>query len=249
MGKRKKKNDSFEALITIIVFIIEFIFRTIFRIVVFVFDFVTYSTTKYGIKSGNNFLKMYFDKGNYGEFILYRKVVRIFGQKSVLTNIYLENRNTDTTEIDVLAVSQKGIYVFEMKNFAGYIYGSAKDKNWTQVLTKWNKYKFYNPLKQNYAHTKAVENYLGVSDKKIIPLIVFSDRSKLSKINVGKDQNVFQYSNAMKFIKKHERKSPKIITPVQQEQILINLLKKCNMSEEVKLKHIEDVKELQKKNL
>ena len=92
-------NDLFETLVTIIVFVIEFIFRTIRRIIVLVFDFVTFLTTKYGIKSGNNFFKMYFDKGNYGEFILYRKVVRLFGEKSVLTNIYLDNRNTDTTTI------------------------------------------------------------------------------------------------------------------------------------------------------
>jgi len=249
MSKRKKKNEAFETLVTIIVFVIEFIFRTIRRIIVLVFDFVTFLTTKYGSKSGNNFLKTIFDKGNYGEFILYRKVVRLFGEKSVLTNIYLDNRNTDTTEIDVLAISSKGIYVFEMKNYSGYIYGSEKDKNWTQVLTKWNKYKFYNPLKQNYAHTKAVENYLGVSDKEIIPLIVFSDRSKLSKINVGVEQNVFQYNSAMKFIKKYEKKSSKIITSEQQKTFLIQLLEKCNMSEEVKLKHIEDVKELQKQNL
>lgn len=244
MARGRKKNDTGEVLVLFVISIVIFVLGVIYRFIIFSFDFVTFYTTSYKEKSGNSFFKMYFDKGNYGEFILYRKVIRIFGKKLVLTNIYLDNVNTDMTEIDVLAVSEKGIYVFEMKNYSGYIYGSETDKQWTQVFNKWSKYKFYNPLRQNYAHTKAVENYLDVSKEEIIPIVVFSNNSKLSKINVGVSHNVFQYRDAMKFIKKNERKSNNLISEKSKEKYLINLLEKCNMSDEIKLKHIEDVKEL-----
>ena len=159
MSKRNKQDSVFKILAQLIVAISALIGRLTIRFIVFIFDVITFYSSKYKIKSGNGFLKTYFDKGNYGEFILFRKVIRLVGKESVLCNLYLDNKNTEKTEIDVLAVTNKGIYVFEMKNYSGYIYGTEKDLYWTQVLNRWTKNKFYNPLKQNYAHIKAVESY------------------------------------------------------------------------------------------
>ena len=246
MGKRRIQNSALESIVLLLYFFVEALLKLITRIIIFLYDFITFFTSKYKQKSGIDFFKMYFSKGNYGEFVLYRKVIRVFGKESVLTNIYLDNKNTETTEIDVLAVSTKGIYVFEMKNYSGYIYGSEKDQSWTQVLNRWSKNKFYNPLKQNYAHTKAVETYLNISNEFIIPIVVFSNRSKLSKIEISDTHNVFQYKDAMKFVKKREKKEKDIIVLERKKEILINLLSRCNMSDEVKQKHIYDVLELQK---
>ncbi|MEC9484823.1 MAG: nuclease-related domain-containing protein [Candidatus Izemoplasma sp.] len=244
MARRRKKQDTAEQLVLLIILIIKTIIKLIFRIIVFSFDLITFYTSRYKEKSGNSFIKTYFDKGNYGEFILYRKLIRTFDKKSVLTNIYLENVNTDSTEIDVIAVSTKGIYVFEMKNYSGYIYGSERDRYWTQVLNKWVKNKFYNPLRQNYVHTKAIEKYLSIKSDSIIPVTVFSNNSKLSKINVGKNHNVFQYRDAIKFVKNKERRDIDILTIDMKEAYLIDLVKQCNMPEDVKIKHIEQVKAL-----
>jgi len=246
VGKRRKQNSALESIVLLLYFFVEALLKLITRIIIFLYDFITFFTSKYKQKSGIDFFKMYFSKGNYGEFVLYRKVIRVFGKESVLTNIYLDNKNTETTEIDVLAVSTKGIYVFEMKNYSCYIYGSEKDQSWTQVLNRWSKNKFYNPLKQNYAHTKAVETYLNISNEFIIPIVVFSNRSKLSKIEISDTHNVFQYKDAMKFVKKREKKEKDIIVLERKKEILINLLSRCNMSDEVKQKHIYDVLELQK---
>ena len=112
---RRRKTSTLESLLLLAGYLIAFILKIIIRIIIFLFDLVTFFTTKYKQKSGNNFFTMYFDKGNYGEFILYRKVIRIFGRESVFTNLYLENQNTETTEVDVLAVSCKGIYVMEIR--------------------------------------------------------------------------------------------------------------------------------------
>lgn len=230
----------------VLILFIKCIFITIVRMILLTYDLITFFTSKYKLKSGNGFFKTYFNTGNYGEFLLYRKVIRVFGKEAVLTNIYLDNINTGTTEIDVLAVSNKGIYVFEMKNYSGYIYGSEKDKNWTQVLNRNTKNTFYNPLKQNYAHSKAIETYLSLDSNQIIPIVVFSDRSKLSKIDISEKQNVFQFKEANRFIIRTERKSESIITKDEKEDYLIKLLDRCHMSEKVKQKHIKDVVELQK---
>ncbi len=242
---RGKKNNETAPLFQLIVLLIETIIVLIYRTIIFIYDLITYFTTQYKLKSGNGFFKMYFSKGNYGEFLLYRKVVKVFKKEFVLANLYLDNRNTDTTEIDILAVSNKGIFVFEMKNYSGYIYGNEKDVNWTQVLNKRTKNNFYNPLRQNYVHTKAVENYLGLSSDTIVPIVVFSNNSKLSKITISDKSNVFQFRKAMQFIRKIEHKGNQIFTNEQKKEFLVKLVEKSNMPEEIRQKHIEDVIKLQ----
>lgn len=240
MAKRKQEHP----LVLIVIFfalLIQFAIIIIYKTLNFFYDVISFYGYEYKEKSGNGFFKTYFDKGNYGEFVLYRKMCKVFKKECVLTNIYLENIKTDNTEVDVLAISNKGIYVFEMKNLAGYIYGSQKDQNWTQVFNKWSKYKFYNPLRQNYAHTKAVEKYLNVDKDTIIPIVVFSNRSKLSKINVEHDINIFQFRDAVKFVKRHEKKANHIISDDDKQLYLTALLSRCNMPENIKLKHIEQV--------
>jgi hypothetical protein len=244
--KRRNQENALASLSRLLAIIIESIILLIIRLIGFFFDLFTFFTSKYKQKSGNGFLKTYFNKGNYGEFIIYRKVIRIFGKESVLTNIYLDSKNTETTEIDVLAVSSKGIYVFEMKNYSGSIYGSEQDQNWTQVLNRWTKNKFYNPLRQNYSHIKALESYLAIPNSAIIPMIVFSNRSRLSKIDISDTHNVFQFKNAIRFIKRYEKKETDLFSDQQIRDYLTQILEKCNMPEEVKQKHINDVLERQK---
>lgn len=246
--KRTQESGIADSLGFIIVSLMQIIIVLCYRLIVLTYDIITFHTSGYKQKSGNSFLKSYFDKGSYGEFILYRKVCKIFGKGSVLTNLYLDNEKTDTTEIDVLAVSNKGIYVYEMKNYSGYIYGSEKDQYWTQVLNRRTKNKFYNPLRQNYAHTKAVERYLEIDIDKIIPIIVFSDRSKLSKINISDRSNVFQYNGAARFVRNNEKNKNLIILNEEKESYLIKLIQCSNMPEEVKIKHIDQVKQLQESN-
>lgn len=252
MSRSRKKTNAnkamyqgFESLIIVAYFLITTILKLIYRIIVLIYDVISFHTSEYKIKSGNSFFKTYFDKGFYGEFILYRKVCRILGKTFVLTNLYLENTHTDTTEIDVLAISNKCIYVFEMKNYGGYIYGSQNDTYWTQAFNKRTKNQFYNPLRQNYAHVKAVEKYLEISGDIMTPMVVFSNRSFLSHINVEKTNHVHQFGRTLKIIKHIEKKSENKITDQEKSNFYTKLLERCHMPEDVKLKHIEQVKEIQ----
>lgn len=243
---RRRRQSSIEIMVEFALLVISSVVGLLIRVLSFLFDLISFSISGYKSKSGNGFFKTYFDKGAYGEFVLYRKISKLLGKQTVFTNLYLENKNTETTEIDVLAVSSKGIYVFEMKNFSGYIYGSEKDVHWTQVLNRRTKNSFYNPLKQNYAHVKAVQNYLGLSNEKIIPVVVFSNKCSLKKLTLSDGQHVFQYGNAIRFVKKMEKKGTSAISSQEIEEFTVRLIQKCNMPEEVKQKHIDDVVALKK---
>jgi hypothetical protein len=82
------------------------------------------------------------------------------------------NDSKGSTQIDLVVLSKYGIFVIEVKNFNGWIFGNERDKYWTQVLYS-KKNKFYNPLRQNYRHIKALAELLKVDENAIHSIVFF----------------------------------------------------------------------------
>jgi restriction system protein len=76
-------------------------------------------------------------------------------------NVILPARN-GTTQIDHVVVPIYGLFVIETKNMDGWIFGSAEQQTWTQQFFK-KKFKFQNPLRQNYRHTRCLAEFLGLN--------------------------------------------------------------------------------------
>lgn len=51
-----------------------------------------------------------------------------------IANCYIPKTDGTTAEIDIIMVHPTGVYVFESKNYSGYIFGSLNQKMWTQTL-------------------------------------------------------------------------------------------------------------------
>ena len=72
----------------------------------------------------------------------------------------MPKENGETSEIDVLMIHNKGIFVFERKNFSGWIFGNEIQRMWTQTLPKGrgrsHKESFFNPIMQNRTHIKTL---------------------------------------------------------------------------------------------
>lgn len=77
-----------------------------------------------------------------------------------------------TTQIDHILVSRYGIFVIEAKNMNGWIFGNEKYSEWTQSFPG-GKFKFQNPLRQNYRHTKCLSKFLGVEHDKFHSVVMF----------------------------------------------------------------------------
>ncbi len=77
-----------------------------------------------------------------------------------------------TTQIDHIILSKYGLFVIETKNYQGWIFGGASQKEWTQTIYG-NKNRFQNPLHQNYRHTKALAAHLKIDHTLIRPIIWF----------------------------------------------------------------------------
>jgi len=92
-------------------------------------------------------------------------------------NVYRQIHNliiptaNGTTQIDHVLISTFGIFVIETKNVKGWIFGGKDDAQWTQVLFG-KKYRFQNPLRQNYRHTKSLADFLNL-DHSLFRSVVF----------------------------------------------------------------------------
>lgn len=77
----------------------------------------------------------YENAGQFGEYSTEYALTNdnLDGELVVLKNVYVPTEDK-TTEIDLLMIHEKGIFVFESKNYSGWIFGSADQLNWTQSL-------------------------------------------------------------------------------------------------------------------
>lgn len=148
---------------------------------------IPYWKSTYFKSTNKPFSRMFFDRGSYGEYLLY-KCLRGYEAKGAkfLFNCYLPKDNAETSEIDVMMVYKSGIYVFESKNYSGWIFGSESNKLWTQTLPNGRtsrKEKFYNPIMQNRTHVKWLEKQVEATDP-LHCIVVFSQRCELKKLEV-----------------------------------------------------------------
>lgn len=159
-----------------------------------------YRETSYYAITKNSYLKVLLDKGLLGEYAIYKKLQYLEkdGVK-FLFNVYVPKENGETTEIDVLMICLKGIYVMESKNYSGWIFGNETQKSWTQTLPRGRgrslKTKFLNPIIQNKGHIKHLKNIVG-SDVDIKSIIVFSERCTFKDLALKSEE--------IKVINRHE---------------------------------------------
>lgn len=84
----------------------------------------------------------------------------------LLSHVTLPLRN-GTTQIDHILVSCFGIFVIETKDYRGWIFGSPGAPYWTQVHFR-AKFRFQNPIRQNYLHVQTVQQLLDFLPASVI---------------------------------------------------------------------------------
>ncbi len=129
-------------------------------------------------------VSIYFDwnrakiKGKWGERAV-QKILSALPDKYVtFNNIYIKTENR-TTQIDHIVFSPYGIFVIETKNYKGWIFGSEQSEFWEKSIYG-NRYKFRNPLKQNYSHIFALHKILSLPQNKFISIVVFIDKYEVA---------------------------------------------------------------------
>lgn len=120
------------------------------------------------------FLQSSLFKGWFGERLVKTKI-----RRKLPAHIYRAFHDVTipdgagATQIDHTLVSPYGLFVLETKNYKGWIFGSARDAQWTQTTGRY-KYRFQNPLRQNYKHTAALATLLDINHDLLHSVVVFT---------------------------------------------------------------------------
>ena len=182
------------------------------------------------------------EKGAYGEKHIEIELNRLtpYGQgEKILRNIYIPKDDGSTSEIDVLYITQKGIFVFESKNCSGWIFGKESDQYWTVTLPNGQKNKLYNPIRQNRSHIKWLRRYLG-KEIPMFSIIVFSNRCELKKMVVeSPDVRVIKMHRLSSTVREIWESADD--ADIDVEGLYENLEKLTNVDEAVKAAHVESI--------
>lgn len=181
--------------------------------------------------------------GRSGEKFVSRKLHQLdSAHYKILNDVMLPSRgNSAATQIDHIVVSNYGIFCIETKAYKGWIFGSANQEQWTQVIFHY-KERFYNPLRQNFAHVKAIEDLLGQQrlKKPIISLVAFPDAGKL-KIS-GTDSVGY----ARDVVRKIESYTEPVFSDAERDEIC-DLLARANIiDKEARKLHNREVRDLKR---
>ena len=172
---------------------------------------------------------------------------RLEGYKRFLFNCYIPKNDGTTTEIDVILLHDSGIYVFESKNYSGWIFGNENQKNWTQTLPagrgKSHKTQFLNPIIQNKVHLKYLKGYLkDFSEVPLFSYIVFSDRCTLKNITLtSKEHFVINRYNILKAVRENVKTVGVPYSKDTLDAIYEKLYPLTQADNELKLEHIKNI--------
>lgn len=205
-----------------------------------------YSRTSYYKLTHTPYLNMRCSTGKYGEYLIY-KVLRRYEREGgrFLFNLYLPKPGGETTELDVVLLCRGGIFVFESKNYSGWIYGRESDYTWTQILPyalRDRDKKFYNPILQNRGHLKHLQNLVG-EDVPLHSVIVFSERCMLKKVKfTRKEVRVIKRSKLRRTVKRICAKHPDVLDDTAIQELYSLLYPYTQVRRNIKTQHIKSIR-------
>lgn len=215
-------------------------------IIFFSVGIAKYNKTAYKRITHTSYLDMIFDKGKNGEYRIYRSLRKYeeIGFR-FLFNLYLPKQDGQMTELDIVMIGSKGVFVFESKNYKGWIFGNDGQKYWTQVLYNGSgrsrKEHFYNPVWQNRNHCKVLKDLLPEKTP-IHSIVLFSPRCELKSLTVrSKDVIVDKSDRVNDIVKAILERSPE--QQIDTALIYEKLYPCSQATDEMKAAHISNIRQ------
>ena len=178
-------------------------------------------------------------KGWFGETLLHMLLKFNLDKKLyiILHNIMLPTDDGTTTQIDHIIVSQWGVFVIETKTYSGWIFGGEYESQWTVVHFR-RKYRFQNPLRQNYKHIATLVECLGISKEFFKTIIAVSGEAKFK---TEMPPEVMLFGDVAYYIKEHSKDI--IIPPEQVQEVADAILEwQATLTKSQKAKHVQNLR-------
>ena len=217
--------------------------------IVYVTKASQYKKTDYAKQTHFPFWHTLFNLGKRGEYFTYDCLSKLQGRKRFIFNCYIPKEDGTTTEIDVLMLHESGIYVFESKNYSGWIFGTETQKMWTQSLPagkgRSRKEHFLNPIIQNKGHLKWLKEYLGNNTLPFYSYIVFSERCTLKdiRLNIGSHHHVVKRNDLAAAVKKNIMQVGTKLSNETIDELFDKLYPLSQVDAAQKQEHIDQIRE------
>ena len=183
--------------------------------------------------------------GKYGEDLTARKLkwTNFFGFSGLmLRNVYIPAEIGETTEIDLIYITKKGLFIIESKNCSGWIFGRESDRYWTQCLPDHSRFRFFNPIWQNRGHIKWLRSFLRDDALPCFSLIVFSERCSLKKLEYNDESCVIVHRDELiSTMRAMWKKLPDMFDETGVQSIYDTLSILQNADEALKQAHIDRI--------
>lgn len=180
--------------------------------------------------------------GGFGEWLAKTYSKTIPGAL-VLHDVLIDGADGYTSQIDLILVGNRGVYVVEVKSFPdAKIYGDTKKPTW-YYYSHGKKYEIYSPLKQNKKHVSYLKAFLKhFGDVPVFSVVcMICNDFKISGEN-GADTVVCNSLPAMeKAIYRIAEKKPEVFDDTKKREIFDYIKNNQHIGKDARKEHKENV--------
>ena len=174
-------------------------------------------------------------KGKRGEKHVASMLALLPERDYKVINDLLIQSDGHSSQIDHVVISVYGIFVIETKFYQGWITGGENSEFWIQNIYG-NKYRFWNPLRQNNGHIEVIARFISdYGDIPIYNIVAFSHQATLK---VDKSLPVMYWRDVVPFIKFHKEAR---LSEAQADEIYSILLSANVTDKAARKQHISSV--------
>jgi hypothetical protein len=199
-------------------------------------------------------------KGLMGEYFVKKQLEKLAKKYQGLSfhNLML-GTGDQSTQLDNLLITSKAVYVIEVKNYAGRVYGGQYQDQWYQTIRYDNKRRgrggrtytkthiaknaFFNPIKQNLIHVNAIKQSIqSVQPLPLLNVVVFMNRGNITNVEMKDDTSyVINRRHLSRLVKQKEKELK--AQPIDLAIIQDEFTKKNTFSKENLKKHIRKIRQ------
>lgn len=158
-------------------------------------------------------------------------------------NLVLPTARGDLTELDHLVLSRFGLFVIEVKNHQGWVFGSETQPQWTVQRFR-HKHSLPNPLWQNQKHVSALKHVLAAPLRGVTPAAVYSivAFSRRAQFKTPLPTNVMHIADVDRYIAQQANALTPVLSDSQLAQCRQLLDNFANEAKQLRTLHLQQVR-------
>jgi hypothetical protein len=166
-----------------------------------------------------------------------------FNPHCIFVDSYFQKPDGKTTQVDIIAVGKRGVFVFESKDYSGWIFGGGTSSKWTQSLAYGHeRHSFYNPIKQNQSHINTLKQKLNNQNIPFFSIIALGSNAEIKAMELIPERTFVVTEDRLTNLMSNLQEGPEVLTIAQVREVVRAIQqKRVCPNNEIRRKHITDI--------